>query len=329
MDSKKIFYIDNFRTVAITFIVLTHVVSFFDWSNNYLAKSILEILFSNSTSLFVFISGFLFRYLSASFEYRRYLFTKFKYVITPYLIISIPAIAYFVLFATREGVAYGFYEMPKIFQVVFFYLNGMHLAPYWYIPAISLFFLMSPVFIFLINRSLLLIVLPFLMLLSLNIAREGVLMSAIHFLSVYVAGMVVYQYIDKLKKIFTVRVMCLSASLMVFILFLQYKINIDSFRFMYVSKLLLDVWLILFLQKYFSKNIFSFDLSQTSFGIFFIHSYVITVLKIAAAAMFSSAFGGGIVEVILLLVIVLVFCHLSILATKVILGRYSRYFIGS
>lgn len=196
----KLFYIDNFRSIAIALIVLNHVISAFNWGSNISIKNLFIVIAENTTVLFIFISGYLFCYLIDRFNYIKYMKGKIKFVLLPYFLCSIPAIIYFVFVQYREGVPDGFYEMSEIFRVLYFYVTGIHLAPYWYIPTIFLYFIFSPVLLILYRKNFLLILLPFLIIISFSIGRLGVINSAIHFMSVYVLGMLCCQYRLEFKQ---------------------------------------------------------------------------------------------------------------------------------
>ncbi len=84
-------YIHSFRGLAVLLIVAGHCVESLRWQR---FPYILWIICSNGTVLFVFIAGFLFQHLSGKYRYGDYLKSKFKNVILPYLILSVPAIIY-------------------------------------------------------------------------------------------------------------------------------------------------------------------------------------------------------------------------------------------
>ena len=75
------------------------------------------------TSLFVFISGFLFHHLHASrFDYRRFLTNKVQKVVVPYLALATPLILYRVLI---EG------SQAENASVARYLLTGKILTGYW------------------------------------------------------------------------------------------------------------------------------------------------------------------------------------------------------
>lgn len=202
-------YIHGLRGVAMLFIVFGHAIYFqFDWSGNLSTKYFLQDLLSGGTILFVFVAGFLFEYLSPRYQYSKYMKTKFKNVVFPYLLVSIPALLdIFVLgdparnFPHLEGSNVGA-------QLLWYYaVGGAHVNySLWFIPMIILFFVLSPLFVVLARRPvmywpcLLLFILPIL------IHRDTVpLVSPVraffYFLPVYILGMMMSFHRDQLEAV--------------------------------------------------------------------------------------------------------------------------------
>ena len=98
--------------------------------------------------LFVFIAGFLFQYLKKKFEYRSYLIRKTRYVILPYLIISALPIGLKLI-----GLHQSDWVPPEMIpdgifgKAVFYLASGKHLGPFWFIPMIVIFYIISQLLI--------------------------------------------------------------------------------------------------------------------------------------------------------------------------------------
>src|SRR5699024_519791 len=83
-------YIHFLRGLAILLIVGIHCRTSFHWQKNSIVELFFEATLDNCTIIFVFISGFLFEHLFAkNFNFLRYFNKKLKYVIGPYLLVSI------------------------------------------------------------------------------------------------------------------------------------------------------------------------------------------------------------------------------------------------
>lgn len=80
------------------------------------------------------------------YEVKKFYASKFKNVILPYLIISIPAISIYVLGLKKEHNWVDINELMKhsiLYILIFFYATGANLGPLWFIPMLSLIFLRS------------------------------------------------------------------------------------------------------------------------------------------------------------------------------------------
>lgn len=326
----KLLYVDNFRSIAISLIVFNHVRSIFDWKLNVSIENFLIVLVENATVLFIFVSGYLFSYLIDRYSYKRFLISKVKYVLFPYILCSIPAILYFTLFKEREGVPDEFYSSSVLFKVAYFYFTGIHLAPYWYIPTIFLYFLTSPIFYFLHSRKLLLWLLPFLIAVSLNIGRLDVIPSALHFISVYVLGMIFCQYKDILNTYLNKSAVIISLLVIYLVTFyMQYTINVYSLSLMYFNKLILAVLVLALTYSFYRDKLFSFNIAGTSFGIFFLHSYFISAFKIFYDKFSGVRLEGGGIQVLLMCGLIIFISHYTVVLIKKVFPNKSRLLVGS
>ena len=132
---QRLNYIHIFRAIAIIFIVSGH--SFLLECPNKDLQILLHEMLANGTVLFVFIAGFLFQYLSDTFEYVPYLKKKFLNVIFPYFLLSSIGIGIKFLFPQTNP----FHKADNLTQVFMFLTTGaVHNIATWYIPVICLFF---------------------------------------------------------------------------------------------------------------------------------------------------------------------------------------------
>lgn len=139
-------YINLYRALAIVLVVATHGFVFGAPDSWLLRLNML--LFASSTFAFVFISGFLFQYLSYKFEYKNYLKKKLKNVISPYLVTILPLACIFVYTAPVQ--VNPFYYVPKILQVLVVCSVGQMInPPTWYMILISIYFVCAKVFVLL------------------------------------------------------------------------------------------------------------------------------------------------------------------------------------
>jgi len=272
-------HIHVFRGIAILLIVCAHTVPSLDWSAHPLLGRVIDAVANESSIFFFFIAGYLFQHLSTRFKFERYLVQKLKTVILPYLILSIPAIIIFVLIVERVGMWPWFYDLPAWQKALMFLLTGKHLAPLWFVPTISLFYLAAPLFVWIDRRFVrgYWAVLP-LLVLSAWLGRDGThgpLDKAIYLLPVYLLGMVVSHFKDEALQLIRRWWMLLAAvafvSLMADVWDLPdppyYQVPMKAALALLMTRLL-----------WWRHSVFGTRLdyiADISFGIFFVHAYML------------------------------------------------------
>lgn len=325
-------YIHAFRALAILFIVTGHAIDAFVWSENCDLERCLRILFCNGSSLFVFIAGYLFHYLSPKFEAKKYYITKLWNVIIPYVVISVPAIVLFTAFLHRATVWDGFYQAPVWKQVLTFYLTGDHLAPLWFVPMISIFYACAPLFVKLDRNRILYYLLPVFIVLSLFVSRGSAVQSFVHFLSVYVLGMACSRFreqigpvIGRLRFLVPVFLVCLVAALV------ECHRNVGTMtNWNYVQKLFASLFFLGLLSRWNDRLRWKAvgTIAETSFGVFFLHAYVLTAWKLSYIHFNGQLPAGGAIGMFALAMATFAICVPAILLIKRGTGKYSRYLIG-
>ena len=171
-NHAKLNYIHTFRAVAIICIVLGH--CFFSSSN--MLMNCVNTLVKGGSVLFVFISGFLFQYLSDTFTYPTYLKKKFFNIVLPYIFTSVLGIVWLMFFSEGNP----FVSADKAVQVGMLLTTGsIHNPPTWYIPMTCVLFLCAPVLLklektIIFNKySLLFFMLPVVICVSCFVPRLG------------------------------------------------------------------------------------------------------------------------------------------------------------
>jgi Acyltransferase family len=329
-------YIHTFRAIAIYFIIAMHCIDAFDWDKNSLLERILRISMSNGTVLFVFIAGYLFQHLALRYNYKKYLIAKFKNVITPYFIISIPAILVFTLLLKRETVWEGFYNDPVWLQVINFYITGLHLAPFWFIPVVTLFYLVSPLLVLADRSNFFYYLLPVFIIVSCFVGRGGggaPFISFVHFFSVYSFGMFFSRYKGFLNNWLCKTSIILGAVFTILGLWICefYLTNTTYSYFNFLQKLVFCIVILGVLISLGEKATHHYInlVADVSFGIFFVHSYVLTSGKIFILQTFSSLPEGNLWAYLLVTIITLLVCMAFIYSLKAVFGSKSRLLVGS
>ena len=337
MDRKKVFlpYINNFRAIATLFVVFNHSIPALSWTDSHEVDRLMKIIYSNGALFFVFIAGFLFQHLAFKFNYRDYLITRFKLVVSPYLIISIPAVVTWTFLYQKHGlgVPHDFYEWHAAWRILYLYATGTHLAPVWFIPMIILFYLASPIFAWFDRHPFLYWLLPALILLSYFVPRHfNPAIAWVHFLPAYVFGMFCSRY--KNPVIAWTRKL-LVPLLVAFILLVLYEwlytYQIQGYL-NYWNKMIASVVLITLLAK-FNDQIGDLirPFADVNFSVFFLHAYVLAGIKILWMGRPAVALpipGNPLTHLLFASSVVLI-CVLITILLRPILGRYSRNVIGS
>lgn len=284
-------HIHNFRGFAIFVILVAHSFSLFDWSGSPGLADFLKRVFANGTIFFLFISGYLFQHLSAGYRPAEFMRKKLRNVLVPYLVVSAPAILVFTLIARRPGAPAGFYEAPVWEQVIGFLVTGTHLAPFWYIPTLFVFFAASPLLHWLDRRAWFYYSLPLLLLLPVLVPRSGPnpLVGFVHYLPAWVAGMAGSRFREEVRSWLSRglwSVIALAA------LFFVAELLFSPGRYGWyseLSKLAMALVLVECFRRWGSRVDHWFALPGTlSFGLYLIHSYVIS----GARAVSQSVLGG-------------------------------------
>lgn len=189
----RVHFLDDLRGLAILIVVANHVNDVVPLSSAL--GPIPDVLFRHINIVFIFVSGYLFQYLSGGFEYGSFLARKFRNVVTPYLIVSIPAVAIYLtgLKPVKDGIG----DPSDPLLAVKLLLTGTHLGPLWFIPMIMSVFLISPLLIRLDRARAYLLILPALGL-ALAVGRPennaNPLQAAVFFLPVFLVGMMFARY---------------------------------------------------------------------------------------------------------------------------------------
>lgn len=335
-------HIHIFRGVAILLIVCAHTLPSLDWTDRPLTFRVLDAIANESSIFFFFIAGYLFQHLSGRFDFRSYLKQKLKTVILPYLLLSVPALFIFTQLVHREGVWSWFYTVPLWEQLGLFLITGKHLAPLWFVPTITLFYLVAPLFIALDRRAPVLywLIVP-LWLLSMYLGRDGPLGpidKAIYLLPAYLMGMAFSRFREQGERLAQrwlgplIGLCALGMAGHV----LEWPVPP---HYLMLMKLPMSLVMLVALKRW--GHVFGSRLdyiAHISFGIFFIHAYFISFIKVGTTYLLSgqvyngkgvSELPGNLLTFSVYVVAVAVISVLVIKAAQSVLGSRSRMVIGA
>lgn len=339
--------VHSFRAVAILFIVAGHCIYLFEWQGAELTERLLKSVLQNGTVLFVFVAGFLFQHLSGRFDYRKYLRSKLRNVISPYVVVSLPMIL--LQWQTSRGSfdPANEIELPGLAaHLLFNLLTGFHILPFWFIPMISVFYLLAPALLAADRDGRAYVLLPVLLATTCFVHRPSqfthVWHSCLYFLPVYLFGMWFSRHRERLLAWHDRWLGFVGAAYLGLVALevvglerggALYSRQIFSteqgvFDTNALQKLVLCGLLLVLLQRLdrWVAPLLT-RLADLSFGIFFVHMYFIQAYaRLVLGEVFPPGDGlryAGLVAVVVVL------SMLCLLLAKRILGRHSRRVVGS
>lgn len=330
------------RGFAIVAILLTH---FFGCIGLRWVKS---AFFSGSTVFFLFISGYLCQYLALrrpidTLDYYR---KKALNVFAPYLVWSTITIGVVLLTGQdRAGVVkptdISWGALPNI------YLLGWAQAPYWYIPFVLAFFLISPWLTRIrTSRLVWLTVVAFFAAICFPSRPKSHLvweftptaLRYVFFLWTYLIGFLYARLKDRIDpylKSYAIPALLLALVLAIVAIFpkaLKFYILSSSFRTS-LQKFLFLIPALVLLIRLRNRKIWLFDaLAKYSFTLFFTHDFFLRdffqLNGRILAALHPTVLGIWLISLVLAAAFVGLNLLLAMLL-KACLGRHSRYFIGA
>ncbi len=332
--------IHNFRTVAILGIVGAHSLHNFDWGNDVILFRSFDTLFNESSIWFFFIAGFLFQYLSKKFNAKDYYITKIKNVITPYLILSVPALIGSLTFVDQEMPA-GFEDKHIVMQIFLFLITGKHLAPFWFVPTISIIYVFAPLLIKADRAKWPYYALPPLLLMSAMLGRDGFLdithlggyfspvSKVIYLFPIYFLGMFCSQFKDSVSRyVIAWHWPLLAVALAAF--WAEVMLPDAPIEYIFVFKAITALLLVYYLDI-FGKDMLAriSYVGTASFGIFFVHGYFLQIVKMGKNYLTGTQFFPGHVLTLLIFIaaITAISCLTLWIAQK-IFGKNSRLVVG-
>lgn len=347
-------YIHYLRGVAILYVISVHARGYSSyWESAPETYRVLDSFSDpsegNGTTLFLFIGGFLFQHLTTKyFHFGKYLTQKFKNLILPYIIISLPLI--WIRLHTdfqSPSLPEDFHTWSMLRQAGHLLLTGAHLPPFWFISTIILFYFTAPILHALDNKTFYTYVFPFILLLCLFTYRPqhnaNPLLAYLHFIPVYMTGMWASYFRNKilsdkpalLMSLLTVYLALCVAEIAGWITTPR-NISFEDVLsgtvvfniYLFKSLLLCYTWLIFFYQLR-ERQLPALDLLGTySFGLFFVHYFFISISR-EILERNGMSFEFSLLTYLIYFVIILMISVLTVYSVKRITGRYSRYLIGS
>lgn len=339
--------LEYFRAIAIVLIVAGHCYAISGWVIDGFFELALANIITGGTTLFVYISGFLFHHVFyKNFNYRKFIIKKVKNVYLPYLFLSIFAIYHALITRIPFPELYFGTEDTLFDQMVrpaLLYLWTGGVFAYWYIPFIMGIFLLSPLFIRYINSGrrnricLFFLSLVIALFVHRPVNNFSISQSIIFFLPAYLFGILCSMEKERLYARLSSRQWLLAAGVLLLAMLqaaccetagsLQKPpLSFNGIDINILQKLLLCLFCVVFLHRYeqVESKVLT-TLAAASFSIFFLHGWFIHMLSLVQNH-YSSLYGLPLVAPLTSLV--LFASYLLAKTVKTILPKHSRILIG-
>lgn len=342
-------YVHNFRAIAMIIIIGGHAVEELDRTVDPPVTNFLFDLFDSGTVLFVFVAGFLFEHLSRNFHYGNYLRRKLLNVLIPYLVISIPAVLFTVFLSNNQAYPQAVRESPPALQIGWMLATGSGTFNYamWFIPMITLLYLAAPLFMRLVRHPrLYLLAIP---LLAISVIAHRPPESNtpaifLYFLSAYVIGMWTSHERERLEPLLR-RFWWVPGGLFVIAVVNRALTSpwhgAEHVRWLFSGEFgLIDQMFLMKLMLCFAVLglMLRFDggignglkfLGGVSFTIYFVHCYFLAIVRNGYTYLTGTGIPGTFVNWLVLALATLAASAAFAALAKRVLGRRSRYLIGS
>ena len=325
----------HYRAISILLIAAGHCLNIAHLFPRAYSEQIFSNFIVGATSLFVFVSGYLFHHVFyPRFSYAGFVKGRLARVAVPYLVLAIPSIMILRQpdMLTQEG------QMEFLTTLT----NGNLYWIYWYIPFICLTFLLSPLHVGFISLSArvqiaLIIALSIISLFGHRpVNNIPPWHSVIYFAPVYLMGIFVSQHRTAMLALVRGKelLLVLATAAMIWLQtemgqiknshkpFLAY----DGIDWMFLNKLLFALALFFVLERYGrTPSRFTRLIADASFAIFFLHPigiYIIIKTKT------FPVIGNPWLDLLLATTLIVGGSLLIALALKKLLGSRSRYILG-
>lgn len=353
--SRFLSYIHNLRGVAILFVVGVHARGTADdWESNPVTHHLLAIFFDaqegNGTVMFLFIAGFLFQHLmQRGFDFKKYIWQKFRFIVLPYILISIPVIIWrihnhYVPWSVDES----FGTRSDAYQFFYHLASGTHLSPFWFISAIIMYYLTSPIQHWLDKPFFYKYIFPVIFVAGMFTFRSfnngNPFLSYLHYLPVYFAGMWTSYHKDKIFSMNLRNFWILTAIyLFVSILDLKHILTIALgvtfeevleghafvFNFYLFRSVLLCYMMAMLFYRLKDRSFPVLELlAEYSFGIYFSHFLLLLATR-KVLDLLNVNIDFNILTFVAFYAFLVGISTLTVYIVKKLTGQYSRSFIGS
>jgi surface polysaccharide O-acyltransferase-like enzyme len=287
----QLYSLNIFRAFAIVLVVLGHAAYLGSVVIDTLPEAVVWNIIVGATTLFVFISGFLFHHVFLKkFDFAAFLTKKLGNLLIPYLVLSLVALAVGCQVGTPvyDGV------LGQVSLGAFMLGAGQAASSYWYVPFIITLFAMSPFHVKFAGLSMRwqAIIIVAMLAVALVIHRPvqniGPLQNLLYYTPVYLLGLFCSQHRDIVYPMLTRWTWPLLAAVLALAVFQaaigkagNYSKPMQEFQgidLMLVQKLCMCLFMLSFLRRFEAWRSRTVDvLADTSFATFFLHPLFIHI----------------------------------------------------
>ncbi len=328
-----------FRAFAIINVMLVHLWSHKGFDGGLSTANLCRaVLFGNSTIYFIFISGFLFEYLSPTFNLKKYYLKKIKYIVVPFIIWSLVMTMRdsIVLILLHRDTSIQLFLTTCLKNIVL----GRASVHFWYIPFIIIVFIISPLLLLVPKKyeKILIFISLILPLLGTRTGTTVTVYQFLYFFPVYVLGFYISKYYEKFEQIVTKYSYVFLIVFLVSTILLFKNIYLANLNFMvfnlkdsvfYIQKISFTFFVVVKLKEIKSNKVLDM-FANYSFGLYFLHLFFTYhtfyfMLKVIHDQYYNLSFFMSLILAMAYVTITIVF----IWFLKRLFGKNSRMFVGA
>lgn len=321
-ERELIYSIQQIRAVAAFIVVLTHV-----WGSLHSIPGTVTIDLREVNIGFTFAAGFLFQALSINKPFLAFYKGRIKNVVVPYLIVSLPAVAMYVI-GHKNHPHIDLSQMSGWQLAPFLYATGLHLGPLWFIPMIMLVYAATPLWKLVDRHNAYWYVVPLGLLASVFVFLRPAFnamppIAALHYAPIFLLGMFCSRFRVSIER---VAASVWPAALVLLIALWALSAWLDNYTQWPVKIVMLACLHLLTIRTQVFHSAVIDVMAKNSFGIFFLHGYFASILRILQGK--GVTIDATLPNALLISAIVTAVCVAIITVIRRVLPGKSRYLVG-
>lgn len=319
---ELIYSIQQIRAAAAFMVVLTHV-----WGALHSVPGTVTIDFREINIGFTFAAGYLFHALSLNRPYRTFLEGRVRNVVIPYLIVSAPAVAVYA-FGHKTHPHVDLSQLAAWQLPLYLYATGLHLGPLWFVPMIMIIYAATPLLRLIDRHNAYWLALPLALVGSMTLFErpefnEMPPVAAAHYVPIFLFGMVASRYRLQIEPVAR-RLWPLALVLLIGLWSLSAWL--DDHTQWPVKIVMLGCMHAVTVRTQALRSVVIDVLAKYSFGIFFLHGYFASVLRLLEGK--GVVIDATLLNALLISLLVVGICVAVIAVLRTVMRSKSRYIVG-